>query len=67
MIKKNYNAPNHEIFSAFFYFLSLTCILLSQHAVLKRSPIYILPSEGQTMFYTHTRKKKKDKTSGYMV
>ena len=48
-----------KFFSAFLYFLSLRCILLSQHAILKRSPIYILPLEEQTMFYTHTRKKKK--------
>jgi len=61
--KKNSDAPNHEIFffSAFLYFLSLRCILLSQHAILKRSPIYILPLEGQTMFYTHTRKKERER------
>jgi len=47
-----------KFFSAFLYFLSLRCTLLSQHAILKRSPIYILPLEGQTMFYTHTRKNK---------
>ena len=47
-----------KFFSDFLYFLSLRRILLSQHAILKRSPIYILPLEGQTMFYTQTRKKK---------